>query len=201
MDQFAATNRQGYEYQSLQTERSFRVLLLQPARSPDEPIQFNLEEAGLDNAPQYLAISYTWDDQLPDQDAFCHGRLLRITPNCSDILTMLRHADRPRAVWIDQICIDQASDRDRSENVRRMADIYSKATNTVVWLGSLDPELLDFLRRYSRASGNLSLAEFDAHIHDDRPFPLPALQKLPLDEDLSTFDGEIPLYRTLIDAD
>jgi len=40
-------------------------------------------------------------------------------------------------LWIDQICIDQSSVRERNHQVGMMASIYSGCSGTIVWLGSI----------------------------------------------------------------
>jgi hypothetical protein len=57
----------------------------------------------------------------------------------SDVLTV--------PIWIDQICIDQSSHRERTHNVRQMAEIYRSATAAIIWTSECDPELLSFFNR------------------------------------------------------
>jgi hypothetical protein len=66
--------------------------------------------------------------------------------------------DKPRVLWIDAICVDQQNLKERGQQVKRMADIFSRAKRVVVWLG---PE-----------SNSSSLAlhvfqEIDAHVKID----------------------------------
>jgi hypothetical protein len=53
----------------------------------------------------------------------------------------------PRTLWVDAVCIDQADDEERSEQVQMMSRIYKNASRVLVWLG------LPFERTYT---------EFDA---------------------------------------
>jgi hypothetical protein len=41
-------------------------------------------------------------------------------------------------LWIDQICIDQSNDKEKTAQVRRMADIFREAQNVWIWLGEQD---------------------------------------------------------------
>ena len=38
-------------------------------------------------------------------------------------------------LWVDQICIDQSSNKERNHQVAMMGDIYRRATETYMWLG------------------------------------------------------------------
>jgi len=50
-------------------------------------------------------------------------------------LRHLRYRDRPRKLWVDTICINQADNDEKSVQVRRMARIYRSAYRVVAWLG------------------------------------------------------------------
>ncbi|KAK5070438.1 hypothetical protein LTR64_000109 [Lithohypha guttulata] len=41
-------------------------------------------------------------------------------------------------IWIDAVCIDQANDEERSQQVRAMPSIYSSAHTVITWLGCAD---------------------------------------------------------------
>ncbi|KAI0445124.1 heterokaryon incompatibility protein-domain-containing protein [Xylaria telfairii] len=47
----------------------------------------------------------------------------------------LRDQNKPRVMWIDAVCINQTDVKERNQQVKRMADIYSQASQVVVWLG------------------------------------------------------------------
>lgn len=59
-----------------------------------------------------------------------------IRPNLASAMRHLRYRDRGRKIWIDAICINQANDVERSQQVAMMGDIYKRADRVVVWLGS-----------------------------------------------------------------
>lgn len=56
-----------------------------------------------------------------------------VTRNLATLLPYLRLPDRSRTLWINALCVNQSDARERSQQVRRMADIYQKATR--VFLG------------------------------------------------------------------
>ena len=43
---------------------------------------------------------------------------------------------RPRPIWIDAVCINQNDDLEKSGQIPLMGEIYSKAAEVLVWLGS-----------------------------------------------------------------
>ena len=92
--------------------------------------------------PVFEALSYTWgsrQDQVPvrvvstskDDDQ----RIVLIARNLSAALRALRYTDRPRALWVDAICIDQSNNEERSSQVKHMSLIYRLAQRVIIWLG------------------------------------------------------------------
>jgi len=96
----------------------------------------------------YEALSYTWGARAGTLPITCfdlssdknggEGRrgVLLVTPNCDAALRHLRLRLRSRVLWIDAICIDQQSVREKNEQVPMMGDIYREAARCVVWLGT-----------------------------------------------------------------
>ncbi len=62
-------------------------------------------------------------------------RQLPIARNLAEALPYLRYKETPRVLWIDAICVNQQDLKERSLQVKRMADIYRLADRVVVWLG------------------------------------------------------------------
>jgi hypothetical protein len=53
----------------------------------------------------------------------------------NDGLEGCTHENIATALWIDQICIDQSNNAEKSNQVKKMHHIYEKAENTIVYLG------------------------------------------------------------------
>lgn len=136
-----------YDPPFLTDTRSFRVLRLQPSVCQSNVLCFSLDIASLDDRPSYDAISYSWDGQPFNVEAVCEGKRFLITKNCERILSILRRRTEDRLVWIDQICINQTSNEDRTQNVRRMGSIYSRSRNVMIWTGEMDTHTKDLLCR------------------------------------------------------
>jgi hypothetical protein len=58
-----------------------------------------------------------------------------VTKDLAAALRHLRYEDKVRVPWIDAICVDQENLQERSQQVERMADLYTMAGRVVVWLG------------------------------------------------------------------
>ncbi|KAF7559806.1 hypothetical protein G7046_g4352 [Stylonectria norvegica] len=143
--------QQNYNHSKLGSERSIRVLVLEPAESDLTQIVCGLEEVTLDSKLNIEAISYSWDDQTPSKHILCrdlhrqdgvdaHPHTLQVTANCYSILQHLRQQTTPRRLWIDGICINQADLDERNAQVAIVAEIYQCAKHVIVWLGEKDEE-------------------------------------------------------------
>ena len=109
---------------------------IHPGRD-QEPIRCDLVPARLPTATtSFEAISYSWASALPgdriDEGALCG---FRVTRTVKQLLRWLRRPDRERLVWIDSICIDQNNSVERGQQVAIMKQIYSSASQVIVWLG------------------------------------------------------------------
>lgn len=99
------------------------------------------EDAGV-NQLQYEALSYTWGAgeitecaQVESNDQGTGRTTLGMRPNLSSALRHLRLPSETRVLWIDAMCINQEDLQERSEQVKRMAAIYTLAHRVLVWLG------------------------------------------------------------------
>lgn len=111
----------------------------------DSGLQFTLEEAALEHAPKYTALSYTWG-KATYQKGRPSGQIYEITINEQTVQTQqnlhdaLRHLSkhlrrRCCKFWVDFICINQQDLAERSLQVQHMAEIYQKAEVIYAWLG------------------------------------------------------------------
>lgn len=97
------------------------------------------------NSADYEALSYTWGSLGLSETLVVYSGLashtnlqpsiLRVRPNLSEALRYLRLRDEARVVWIDALCINQDDLKEREHQVRRMANIYSRARKVIAWLG------------------------------------------------------------------
>ncbi|EUC36133.1 hypothetical protein COCCADRAFT_88898, partial [Bipolaris zeicola 26-R-13] len=156
-----------YEYKTL-PEGRIRLLVLLPGpreaaiRCSLRPVALaDFEDRFTVNSKSelgmYEALSYCWGKSEETKTIDCDGQSLEIRANLESILRHFRFEDRPRAMWVDGICINQKSDTDKSQQVSLMGVIYWKATRVLVWLGEEDnsakqvsaAKAFEFIRRCS----------------------------------------------------
>ncbi|PVH81297.1 HET-domain-containing protein [Cadophora sp. DSE1049] len=139
-----------HQHESFEDDRSIRLLYLQPGDFYDD-INLKLEVVSLDDPPPYCALSYAWGPPPHETPVFCHGKELLVSESCVAALRRLRSTTDEKVLWIDAICIDQASLSERGHQVKLMCDVYLKAKRTWIWLGEGTREsdiMIDFLGRY-----------------------------------------------------
>ena len=151
-----------YEYSALDESASeTRLMTLLPGRFEDH-ISITIETVILTkkHVPKYEALSYVWGSPENPMDvsvkarkpkrpksfsllgrsrrrrleAYSHGTI-SVTQNLATALPYLRKEDKPRAFWIDAICVNQQDSAERGHQVKRMAAVYSMASQVIVWLG------------------------------------------------------------------
>jgi hypothetical protein len=83
----------------------------------------------------YTALSYAWGNPEKSCAVFVDGKRLPITANLDQALRSLRLEAKSPRLWVDSICINQASDQERNHQVRQMCLIYKTATSTIIFLG------------------------------------------------------------------
>jgi Heterokaryon incompatibility protein (HET) len=130
----------GYHYADLQ-ENQIRVLYLLAAKR-HEPLRFRLKRHGMDHLPFYHALSYCWGEGESNNECICEDEsssgTLTLTSNLWQALKTMRAETKTTPLWVDQICINQQSQQEKSHQIRLMASIYSRASQVIVWLGEAD---------------------------------------------------------------
>ena len=72
-----------------------------------------------------------------DEDGIIKSKVY-VRPNLEDVLRQFRGTDAHQEdlfLWVDAMCIDQEDEKEKSEQVAKMAEIYSKARDVLIWLG------------------------------------------------------------------
>jgi hypothetical protein len=135
-------NQKKYKYSPLSEEAGeIRLLTLLPgAFSEEVEVELHIYPLKPDlPVPSYQALSYAWGDvekrhRVCVKD-FSGSKYLSLTRNLAEALPYLRHETKAVVFWIDAICVNQEDLDERSSQVKRMAELYSQASNVVVWLG------------------------------------------------------------------
>ncbi|EUC33005.1 hypothetical protein COCCADRAFT_26585 [Bipolaris zeicola 26-R-13] len=134
-----------FQYEPLDAN-SNHIRLLRFSAEPGSQPSYTLHEFDLNECPPYEALSYTWGPPLPTRIITLNQRPFEIRENLADFLDRMRTGitlldkhdcplPHPKFLWIDQLCINQASEKEKSHQVRRMAEIYKQAQRVIVWLG------------------------------------------------------------------
>ncbi|KAI1131442.1 heterokaryon incompatibility protein-domain-containing protein [Nemania abortiva] len=129
-------NQKCYNYPTrLNSEnREVRVIQILPG-SRDEPLKCHLVVRKLEDDGIPEALSYVWGKGAFDTEILIDGQPFPVTSHLDRILRGLRHhANTAREIWIDAICINQSDSKERADQVRLMAQIYSRAKKTTIWL-------------------------------------------------------------------
>jgi hypothetical protein len=156
LDVFAETTEPESLYQILPPE-TIRLLKLQPSSDPEEPLQCSLQAITFrntlskDTLVPYETLSYSWGDPVFTYPLKCNSSTLLITSSLSIILHHLRLSDCPRVLWIDAICINQASNEDKVQQILTMRNIYARASRVIIWLGPEDETTAPALEMLDRA--------------------------------------------------
>jgi hypothetical protein len=130
-----------WKYDPIRQDRTIRIFLLH-RWYPFLGLRGSIIEANLDQAPKYEAISYHWGTAAEKKVIYVDGKTLEISLATYNALDSLRSLWRPRILWIDYICINQADTQEKGKQVALMKDIYSLACRVVVYLGdSIDAPL------------------------------------------------------------
>ncbi|OWP05700.1 hypothetical protein B2J93_1749 [Marssonina coronariae] len=121
-------------YASLPNNQTIRLLTLE-AGFTDEPLRGSLTQVPIDALPPYEALSYCWGS--PDQPCSINleGGSMPITHSLHSALVRLRRRSRSRRIWADALCINQADNAEKSEQILLMPQIYSLAFSTLAYLG------------------------------------------------------------------
>ncbi|OWY43389.1 HET-like protein [Alternaria alternata] len=106
------------------------------AGHPSDKVRVKVVSTNLGDAVNtYEVTSYTWGDPTVTHIISCNGRNFTVTTNAYQFLRRLRLEDKDRLLWMDSICINQADDEEKAQQVPMMGDIYQSARRVVIWLG------------------------------------------------------------------
>lgn len=123
-----------YHHKPLSSPRNFRTLCIEPGASGSR-IRGSLHESRPGDGVQYLALSYVWGSPQIVAYVMVGDHYALVTENLHAALQHLRSEQEPLHIWIDQICINQQDQEERSQQVALMYEIFSKSHEVLIWLG------------------------------------------------------------------
>jgi len=148
-----------YPYQELDFDtHEIRILHLEPASADHSELRCSLEHVSLIDPGPFIALSYCWGDPRITKSINLGGHRVEITSNLDSALRAVAkrrgHIDKKGRreeikLWVDAVCINQDDNQEKSQQIRNMRQIYSRAEEVIAWVGtgnkpsSITP--LDFL--------------------------------------------------------
>ncbi|KAI6080891.1 HET-domain-containing protein [Hypoxylon rubiginosum] len=121
-----------YKYRSLGLDE-IRLIKLAPASQGVE-LQCEVLHVSIEDR-SYEALSYTWGSDKKTHVIAVGSTEIGITTNLYQALYHLRHQDIDRILWADALCINQGDTQERNHQVNYMAQIFSSASEVIIWLG------------------------------------------------------------------
>lgn len=169
------TDHTNHSYDILPSSQHARYLLLHPANSDSDRLTCTLYTARLDDFPSFEAISYVWGTPVQNRLIRCNGKNIPITANLYDALLQVRLENKPRTLWVDSICINQADPNEQGEQVFLMDQIYTKSSCTLICLGKVDNDHARIVADIVELANHTIQKVFDRASFDWEPnsFPFP----------------------------
>ncbi|KAI0839706.1 HET-domain-containing protein [Hypoxylon sp. FL0890] len=143
-------------YPPLAQKYDIRLLRLS-ALSSSGLLHGELDLVDLIYCPAFEALSYTWAGETGNNTKpkviFIgpYWDIIPITINC-DLALRLLLSKGHTSLWIDSICINQQDPHERSHQVSIMREIYSKASQVLVYLGPAADHSDDAIEALTRLS-------------------------------------------------
>ncbi|KAF2246157.1 hypothetical protein BU26DRAFT_521631 [Trematosphaeria pertusa] len=170
-----------FQYLPLSAENEIRLLCI-PRKTPeslsDDPINYLLYHIPLNEASEYVALSYSWGSPTTPCQITVNRQPLRITESLATALDSLRREDEDVVLFADAICINQSDAVEKTAQVRLMQQIYKTARQVVLWLGPSTAETTYTMQEIRRLGTELvqtgmwalaagDIAKWDTEAHDD----------------------------------
>lgn len=132
-----------YSYENLNfNNHEIRILVLK-LEDKKHRWSCSLEHVSLNEPGPYMALSYHWGDPSKLRRIRIGSSTVFVTANLKDALRAIlkarhklcRDPSKPIRLWVDAVCINQEDDQERSQQVQRLSQIYSRAEQVVAWVG------------------------------------------------------------------
>ncbi|KAH7248470.1 heterokaryon incompatibility protein-domain-containing protein [Fusarium solani] len=123
------------DYNPFESSTEIRIFVLQRG-SGTEPIQCTLCHIPRSQG-RYHALSYEWGEESEDEPIITvNNGPVRIRRNLYEALKDVRESSRDLQLWVDAICINQASLKEKNQQVAKMGEIFGGAAMVLAWLGT-----------------------------------------------------------------
>ncbi|KAI1424889.1 HET-domain-containing protein [Xylaria sp. FL1777] len=141
-----------------ESHAGLRCELIHTTQLPcSDPLTHGIQpEEPSNDVGSYEALSYTWGGNEKTHKIMIGDAELSITANLHQALVHLRRRRTPRFIWIDAICINQDDIPERNEQVKKMAQIYSSASEVIIWLGPEEEDVDLAIRQIQQADSAIT---------------------------------------------
>ena len=86
----------------------------------------------------HICLSYMWGDERDQKAISVNGKSFYVRQSLWEFLLIARRLKiSSDLLWIDAICINQDSIKERNHQVQLMAQIYSLAKHVIIWPGHI----------------------------------------------------------------
>jgi hypothetical protein len=169
-------------YDPLQLKnQEIRLVTLGPAPSVNAPPVCRLKVVKLSTQPVFEALSWAWGDARRTQPMTLQGKVWHAPENLVSALKSLRAVNKSKTLWVDALSINQSTEPaaliERGQQVRLMKYIFSMASHVIIWMGTPEGDLAEFLIKY--AFQNQSMEEAARHDPITTTIMLSELLELP----------------------
>ncbi|KAF1832563.1 HET-domain-containing protein [Decorospora gaudefroyi] len=175
-----------YQYSPLNLDE-IRLLRIAPGAF-DSDLFCSLKPISLERVTtvvhDFQALSYAWGqgradrvvhlNDLPrsgDDTSTTNAMEHRPHPIRENLFQALRHIrlmDDYSWIWVDALCIEQTNEREKSQQIPKMPEIYANAWNVIAWLGVEDLSKDDIDRAVDLIPNILNLTTLDAVLQDKK---------------------------------
>lgn len=126
------------------TGNNFRLLRVLPQHNDSQLIELDIQHFIHGEQP-CQALLYMWGNYDECHTVLINDRPFGVRQNLWSFFDHLQRLSTKTPedatwYWIDAICIDQSYVRERNHQVQLMAQIYSTASEVLVWLGEAENE-------------------------------------------------------------
>ncbi|KAI0968672.1 heterokaryon incompatibility protein-domain-containing protein [Xylaria arbuscula] len=149
-------------YQPITGKKEIRLLTLEPGQHNDE-IKCSLVNVKLSWRTRYEALSYTWGDPTVTVPIKLSGHDIEVTSNLHSALMDLRYTDKPRNLWVDAVCINQADLQEKSQQIMLMGSIYSHARRVLIYLGPMTTDVSQAIQNIRILDSKMKALHFERY--------------------------------------
>jgi len=141
----------------------------------NDPLRCRVSVVDFPAPTPYKALSYVWGSAEKDYSIQIVQQIgggggphmtlpvILITESLDTALRSIRSQTEMITLWIDQICINQNDNAEKSEQVLLMGSLYQRADQVLAWLGPAEngsDELMDAWREIGQAARDWGLESF-----------------------------------------